>query len=124
LVKVKAKIIADFKKFNEESDKIERGVLSPAGRSVLTGVISLTAFSPVWIPMVTTSPQRIQKQKNLKDPNKMPNEMKDARKHLSIGQQEEKKIAELESLLQNPSIPESLKSVFRASLERLKGNKK
>ena len=118
---VKAKIIADFKKFNEESDKIERGVLSPAGRSVITGVISLTAFSPVWIPMLATSPQRIQKQQNLKDPNKMPNEMKDARKNLSIGQQEEKKIAELESLLQNPTIPESLKVQFRASLARLKG---
>jgi len=120
---VKATIITDFEKFLEESDKIEKGMLSPFVRAGIVTVASLAVTSPAWVPIITTSPLRVKKQQDLKDPKKRKQDTSEARTNLSLSEREQKKIKELESILLNPNLSPTLREQVRGQIERLKGKK-
>lgn len=116
---VKAKIIADFKKFEEESDKIERGFLSPIVRAIISSLILLSPYIIKNIATIATSPLRVKKQQDLKNPKKRQQDTAQARENLSLSKQEEKTLRELESIL--PTLaPGGTRDAVIQQIEKLK----
>lgn len=120
---VKAKIIADFEKFIEESDKIERGWLSPIVRSIISSLILLSPYIIKNVAMIATSPLRVKKHQDLRNPNLRKQEIDEAKTNLGVTAREDAKIKQLESILLNPNLSPTLREQVRGQIERLKGKK-